>query len=143
MALITWSDNHFALGITEMDDTHRELVTLINALDNAHGSAFLGLFTELLYHTRDHFEREKQLMHASGFPTRNEHEAEHRQVLTELIQLQMSLKKGFIPIARNYVRKNLPHWFILHATTMDTALAAHLKQRPIKKTERHRLLREA
>jgi len=143
MALINWSDKHFALGITQIDDTHREFVAIINALDNAHGSAFLGLFTELLYHTRDHFERESQLMTASGFPARNEHETEHRRILAELTRHQMSLKKGIIPLARSYVREKLPYWFMLHAATMDAALAAHLKQPSTKEIEKQRLLSEA
>jgi hemerythrin-like metal-binding protein len=143
MALITWSDKHFSLGITQIDDTHREFVAIINALDDAHGSAFLGLFTELLYRTREHFEKENQLMVASDFPARNEHETEHRKILAELIRHQINLKKGIITMARSCVREKLPHWFILHATTMDAALAAHLKQQSIKEIEKQRLLSEA
>lgn len=140
MVLINWSDERFVPGIDEIDDFRREFVALINALDDATGSEFIGLFAELLYRTRDYFEVENNLMKSSGFPTRHDHEAEHRQIIGELTRLQQRLKKGQIPLVRSYVRERLPNWFMQHALTVDNALATHLqrKQSPGSPTTSHR-----
>jgi hemerythrin-like metal-binding protein len=135
MELITWSDELFVLGVDEIDDFRREFVVIVNALDHASGSAFIGLFAELLYHTRDYFEVENNLMKKSGFPARHEHEIEHRQIVGELARLQQRLKKGHIAMVRSYVRERLPDWFMLHAGTMDRTLIAHLKQKRLPESE--------
>ena len=129
MELITWSEERFVLGIEEIDDFRREFVALVNALGDASGSAFIGLFAELLYLTRDYFEFENHLMKKSGFLARREHEIEHRQIVGELTRLQQRLQKGHIAMVRSYVRERLPHWFLMHALTMDHALVAHLRRK--------------
>lgn len=129
MELISWSDKKFVLGIDEVDDFRREFVQLVNALDDASGSAFIGIFAELLYRTRDYFEVENSFMKRSSYPTRHEHEEEHRQIVGELTRLQQRLKKGQIPLVRSYVRERLPNWFMQHTHTVDNTLAEHLKTR--------------
>ena len=138
MQLINWSDERFVLGIDEVDDFRREFVELVNTLDSASGSAFIGLFAELLYRTRDYFEVENNLMKRSSLPTRFEHEEEHRQIVGDLTRLQQRLKKGQIPLVRRYVRERLPNWFMQHSLTVDNALATHLKiKKPSKSPTQH------
>jgi hemerythrin len=59
-----------------------------------------------------------------------EHRGEHRRVLAELRTLGQRAAAGRLALGRAYVRERLPDWFALHAATMDSALAAHLKERP-------------
>ena len=128
--LIEWSDQAFALGLTSMDTTHREFVVLVNALAHADDADFGQCLTRLHQHTRAHFAREDALMDQTRFPAATEHKAEHRRVLAELAQLQRRVDKGVISFARSYVRERLPEWFHLHLATMDSALAAHLRDYP-------------
>lgn len=127
MPLLDWSDPRFTLGHAEMDETHREFVALVNALDGVADGEFRRRFTELCAHTAGHFAREEALMDETRFPSAAEHKDEHRKVLGEMEQFRRRVERGVLPLGRAYVRERLPEWFALHAATMDSALAAHLK----------------
>jgi hemerythrin len=63
----------------------------------------------------------------SGFPAISEHASDHQRVLGELARFEKRVVAGSTAMARAYIREQLPHWFDLHIKTMDSALAAHLK----------------
>jgi hemerythrin-like metal-binding protein len=123
--LIDWDTRAFTLGVPDMDATHRQFIELLNRLDNTVNSEFGALFTRLIEHTQAHFADEETRMRLCDFPATVEHTSEHRRVLAELAQIRKQVDKGLISFGRAYVRDGLPGWFRLHATTMDSALAAH------------------
>jgi hemerythrin len=127
MTPIAWSWERFGLGVPSIDDIHQEFVTLMNAVATASEKELPGLFAELCEHTRAHFAHEDALMIKYRFPAIIEHQGEHGRVLTELEDLDERVAQGRTALARAYVRDQLPEWFALHATTMDSALAAHIK----------------
>ena len=116
------------LGVEEMDRTHHEFVALVDALQAADNTSFAALFQQLLAHTRLHFENEGRLMRIARFPALGEHEAEHHRVYADLVQMNRAVQRGRLPLAKNFVKTGLGAWFDLHLTTMDAALAAHLKR---------------
>lgn len=120
-------DEQFALGVADMDATHREFVAMADQLLVASDDEFPGLFATLREHTIRHFEHEKQLMKSCRFPATGEHESEHLRVLGELAHFGRGVAAGRLALARDYAR-NLPAWFSTHLATMDAALAACLKQ---------------
>jgi hemerythrin-like metal-binding protein len=124
--LIDWSSNKYRLGNPGMDATHAEFVALVNRLAAADGREFQALFLELLDHTGDHFCAEEALMEESGFPATAEHRAEHWRVLGDLRAMGQRVMQGRITMARSYLIDQIPHWFAVHAATMDSALAAYL-----------------
>lgn len=115
-----------ALGVAEMDATHRAFVELADALLAASDAEFPGLFAQLREETRVHFENEDKLMVACRFPATGEHRSEHLRVLGELAFFGRGVAAGRLRAARDYAR-NLPGWFSTHLQTMDAALAARLK----------------
>lgn len=115
------------LGVEEMDDDHREFLSLVEILNGASDAEFPALFQKLVDHLRLHFIREGRLMRLGKFPALGEHEGEHHRVLGELLQFNRNVKRGRLSLARAYVRVGLPEWFELHLSTMDSALAAHVK----------------
>jgi hemerythrin len=123
-----WNDSAHALGVDEMDHTHREFVALVNLLTEADDADFAALFGKLLDHCRQHFSNEGRLMRVSRFPALGEHEGEHHRVYGDLVQMNRAVQRGRLMLARAYVRKGLAEWFGLHLATMDSALAAHLKR---------------
>jgi hemerythrin-like metal-binding protein len=129
-ALIEQFDQRYLLGLEAMDDTHREFVDLVNRLGKADKSEFIECFAELVSHTKAHFEQENRWMEASGFPAIREHIDEHQRVLGELDRFASRVASGSVALGRAYVIQQLPQWFDLHAKTMDSALASHLKQMP-------------
>src|SRR5437764_13896120 len=71
----------FAVGVSSMDDTHREFVECVDALlqaDEAGLSEALRAFTE---HARSHFGQEDRDMQASAYESAGCHVEEHAAVL--------------------------------------------------------------
>lgn len=126
MALISEFDQRYLLGIPQMDDTHREFVELLNQLGDANKEDFKQLFHKLVSHTKAHFTLENMLMQETSFPAIREHMDEHQRVLGELDRMEKKVSQGNNMFPKAYLQQ-LPDWFHLHANTMDSALAAHLK----------------
>lgn len=124
----TWDDARHTLGMAEFDDTHREFIAQVAALNAATPAEFPALFQTLVNHTREHFIAEGKLMRESKYRGLPEHEGEHHRVLGELQQLNRSLKRGHLPLVRAYVKEGLMDWFDTHVAMMDAALAMHLKK---------------
>lgn len=123
-----WDDKVHALGVDEMDHTHREFAALVDLLMGADDAEFAMLFGKLLDHCRQHFSNEGRLMRISRFPALGEHEGEHHRVYGDLVQMNRAVQRGRLLLARAYVKTGLTEWFALHLATMDSALAAHLKR---------------
>jgi hemerythrin-like metal-binding protein len=126
--LIENFDQRYLLGLETMDETHRAFVNLVNRLGEAGKEEFIALFAELVSHTKVHFDQENRWMKESGFPAIREHIDEHQRVLGELDRFALRVASGSVKMGRAYLTQQLPQWFDLHAKTMDSALAAHLRQ---------------
>lgn len=125
--LIESFEERYCLGIPAMDETHREFVDLVNRMETSGKAAFIQLFVELVHHTENHFAAENALMQACGFPALREHMDEHQRVLGDLHRICNRVNAGSTTMGRAYVVEQLPDWFGLHASTMDSALASHLR----------------
>lgn len=127
--------SNYLLGIDALDITHQEFVDRVNFLETASNDNFVDGFPALVEHTKQHFDNEQALMQESGFAALNEHVDEHRRVLGDLDRLARQVARGRLQMARAYIREGLPDWFRLHATTIDSALAAHLKRHACRVTD--------
>ncbi|PIV88719.1 MAG: hemerythrin [Hydrogenophilales bacterium CG17_big_fil_post_rev_8_21_14_2_50_63_12] len=123
-----WDDAVHALGVAEMDATHREFIALVNLLAACDDTDFAALFEKLLDHCRLHFTSEGRLMRISRFPALNEHESEHHRVYGDLVQMNRAVQRGRLLLPRAFVKQGLEEWFNDHLASMDSALAAHLKR---------------
>lgn len=121
-------DERYALGVVDMDATHREFIDMVDKLLLAADVDFPVLFARLHEHTRQHFEHEGRLMKSCRFPAIGEHNSEHLRVLGELAHFGRGVAAGRFNLAREYL-KGLHGWFATHLATMDAALAGCLKQR--------------
>jgi hemerythrin len=113
---------------TDVDATHQALGELITGLIAADSAAFASRFQALIALFKLHVAEEGGLMRASRYQGLAEHEGEHHRVLGELVQLNLSIRRGRVALARAYVKDGLAPWFDLHLATMDAALAAHLRR---------------
>lgn len=82
-----WDDS-YRLGHPEIDEQHRAIVALANAiseLDDKHvvQHAIMGLYR----HTREHFGLEEELMTRLGYPGLREHREQHEELITHLEKL--------------------------------------------------------
>lgn len=124
MAAMEWEAS-LEQGLARMDDTHREFVTVYNALAAAGPSDFVGALDAFILHTVEHFGQENRWMEKVGFPAC--HKSEHDRVLEVLQQIRSECAGGDFAFARQLVEE-LPVWFRNHANTMDAALAFHLRE---------------
>jgi hemerythrin-like metal-binding protein len=122
-----WDATRHPLGVTEMDNSHRDFIEQVAALIIADDAEFPVLFQALVNHTREHFIAEGRLMREANYRGLGVHEGEHHRILGELQQLNRSLKRGRLPLVRAFVREGIPEWFDTHLSMMDGALVAHLK----------------
>lgn len=118
--------NSLRLNNEAMDSMHEEFVGLLDSLKTADKRTFITLFSDLMSHTKAHFEQEQALMESSHFSATQEHCAEHLKILGELAQFEKRVVNGNTTMARAYVKERLPEWFALHVASMDSALAAAL-----------------
>ncbi|MBL4613373.1 MAG: hemerythrin domain-containing protein [Magnetovibrio sp.] len=127
MTLIKWTDE-LKRGIGFQDGDHEEAVTLMNALQTCNDDELPDLFVKLHTHTKEHLERENELMDRIGFFAIDVHKGEHTRVLTEMQEFQDKLDAGEITVVRTYVQETVPDWFLNHLDSMDTATAMFAKQ---------------
>jgi hemerythrin-like metal-binding protein len=133
MTALAWTDA-LALHQPCMDDTHREFVDALNAVDAARGrglAAALQALQGLIDHSEAHFGQEDRWMAELGFEPGTCHPAQHRQILEVLHEVQRRLQRdgeGAIGLVDAMVPA-LAEWFPMHAQSMDAGLVLLMAER--------------
>ena len=125
MSVMEW-DPALALGMEQMDATHREFVEHLNRLDAAADAEMLAAFDAFYAHTVAHFEQEAEWMRSLAFPMIHCHEAEHNGVLGVMREVRGHLEAGKFHVA-HVLATEMASWFRGHAATMDAMLASYMK----------------
>lgn len=125
MAAIEWTDK-LALGVEQIDDTHREFVACVNAVADASDEDVVAALDALRAHTEAHFAQENRWMAETAFPPSHCHLTEHEGVLEVIREVQGYVAQGKPQVARVLARE-LASWFEGHAATMDAMLAQWLR----------------
>lgn len=122
-----WTDRYL-LGYTAMDDTHREFVTLVDALLTAPDAGLAQALDAFAAHAVAHFEQEDGWMRGTDFPAADCHIDEHAKVLASVREVQQELAAGNAVLVRELAQA-LMDWFPGHADYMDSALAQWMVKR--------------
>jgi hemerythrin-like metal-binding protein len=139
--IIKWTRN-FELGIEEIDEQHRQLVAMINALDvNSHGDfrpeTTRTLLAQLSDYVRDHFSLEERLMAAGncdqGLVAR--HCGEHAYFSSLLKDLTSDFEHGRRTITVTLI-EHLVHWLLHHIVVIDRAMVSQRKENEWKVADR-------
>ncbi|MEZ5649856.1 MAG: hemerythrin domain-containing protein [Burkholderiaceae bacterium] len=125
--VLTWTDA-FELGYGPIDDTHREFVEVVAAMQRASDAELLARLDDFARHADDHFGAEDRWMRETEFPPRDCHMGEHAAVLESLRQVRERVAAGDVAVGRGFVDA-LVDWFPGHADYLDSALAAWLFKR--------------
>ena len=80
---LAWS-GALVLDMPVMDAVHEEFVELLAKVVQAQDDMLLPLWSRLIAHTQNHFDREDQWMQATGFSAANCHSTQHKVVLQVL-----------------------------------------------------------
>ena len=125
---MAWSDRYL-LGHNGMDDTHREFVRCVAALQTADDAELAECLAAFEAHAVEHFGQEKRWMESTAFPATQCHVDEHTAVLNSVHEVQEMLRNGASgQVARDLARA-LADWFPGHADYMDASLSQWLIKR--------------
>lgn len=122
-----------SLKYEKMDKLHMEFLEIYNSVDLNSKDSISAKAIELLEHTKVHFAEEEKLMDRYDYPRSREHKDEHNKVLSELrFFIDKSHSIFGMNILKSYYIEKLPHWFDYHLASMDSDLAAHIKNYHLK-----------
>ncbi|CAN5339185.1 hypothetical protein BH10PSE16_BH10PSE16_11830 [soil metagenome] len=127
-AAMEWSDS-FLLGLPAMDETHREFVECVAALQAAPETELPDRLEDFARHAVAHFGQEQQWMEGSEFPATQCHADEHSAVLASVREVQALLAQGVNPQVARDLAQALVDWFPGHADYMDASLSQWMSKR--------------
>jgi len=127
--IFPWDDN-FNTGLPDVDEQHRKLVQLLNALAShvafRKDPAGLGaVFDELTAYTVYHFETEEKLWgeYLAGDPSEAAHHAAHASFVQEVSRFRATLSQSTQQGIAEEALSFLVHWLASHILEADRAMA--------------------
>ena len=135
MALIDWTPG-LNLGVEEIDNQHRKLVAMINALNDAmrqgKGNAILGKIIDgLIAYTGAHFKTEEKYFAQVDYPGRLEHVGEHNAFVKKVSDFRAGFAKGKLGLSIEVIQF-LSDWLKEHIQGSDRKYVAHFKAAGLK-----------
>ena len=131
MAYFSWT-NDLVTGNTFIDNDHRKLVDMVNALYDAladgRAKDVMGkVLNNLIIYTKEHFAREEAEMQRIKYQKYLAHKLEHDKLIKEAEQLKSAFESG-ATINPVQVGKMLSDWLKTHIMQIDTQLAVALRE---------------
>ncbi len=126
---LVW-DHILSVGVDEIDDDHRKLVSLFNMLNHSitEGDApdyLEAILKELISCTVWHFSHEERLMLKYGYEGIAEHKTEHQELIQSARELQQKILQAGNLVANEDI-EFLERWLTEHILTADMRLGAYL-----------------
>ncbi len=131
-AVFSWNDA-YSVGIPSLDAEHRELLKFANkfatAIKHNKGREHLDyLFMNLLDYTKIHFTDEEKLFEKYNYPKKEEHLAEHKQLLQTVINLNRE-RNAYFPSNITFF---LLAWIKDHISQQDKLYSEFLIKKGVK-----------
>ena len=111
-----------ALGILVLDQSHRIVFDMLDAMENLPRPAFDQACRELAAEFIEHLREENELMERIDYPAAQVHRAAHGHLLERVSRVLRLLRDDEEATARDIV-STFPDWIEAHINTMDLALA--------------------
>ena len=127
--------NEYSVGIKQIDDDHKKLISLLNQFAIAYDYAMSESFEkkaldELVSYTKYHFEREEQLLQDNDYPDFEAHKAQHQAMINQVEKfVRLYNDKGHD--ALDEITGFLTDWLINHINGTDKQYSHHLNERGI------------
>jgi len=116
----------FNVGYEPMDELHEEFRDLMIALASPDVGDYGLPLVEIHEHLLRHCTAEERWMREYGFPAYDCHKQEHDMLLEVVSEVRRRYDAGDNEIVQRLAQE-LPHWFEVHANTMDAALGFFLR----------------
>lgn len=136
MPLIQWSAD-LSVGIESIDEQHKKLVNMINALNDAmltgSSNEILGkIFTGLTAYTQKHFAYEERMFAEYGYADSAKHKRQHSELIAQVVEL----KQNFIENPQETITADLmlflKRWITNHIMKTDKAYTEFLLSKGVK-----------
>ncbi|MBF0282950.1 MAG: hemerythrin family protein [Magnetococcales bacterium] len=129
-AIITWNAS-LSCGVTDIDEDHKKLVSMINRLGGAVLSAdpqevLQEILRELVQYVVFHFDREEEYMQEYDYPRFEQHQAQHRQLLDQAQEFVELLGSRPTQELWQQLGDTLRAWLVVHIEGEDHELGAFL-----------------
>jgi hemerythrin-like metal-binding protein len=134
MPKVEWS-NELSVNISKFDNEHKELIKLINKLDEAmsHGQGqkiIAGVLSELANYTITHFKNEEVIMEKHNYPGYTEHKSYHTEFVNKVKDVQSQYNSGAMSLSIS-VRNFLISWVKNHIMQADKAYSEYYQKNNI------------
>jgi hemerythrin len=126
-----WNDI-YSLGISELDEQHKNIVDTINGLheaiiDGRNKEVLSRILQELINDAQTHFSYEENLLKTHAYPDFEEHKEFHHQLATQVLDTQKRYLDGQQTLSvetTNYLK----NWLSDHILRVDTKFIPYLKK---------------
>ncbi|MEN2997929.1 MAG: hemerythrin family protein [Brevinematia bacterium] len=127
------------VGISEIDDQHRELIDRINSFIESLYTSDVKVLSEdiekvfdfMFEYAKLHFSKEEEIMEKNSCPILNLQKVQHQFFLMEANKLKFELKsRGINSEIIEKTRKLLIEWFKSHISKMDKKIRECLDRQP-------------
>ena len=98
MPVIKWNAA-YSIGIDEIDEQHKKLISIINELYDAHSKGMgqviiADTITKLFDYTNEHFSMEQEMQIQYKFPNSAAHKDEHKEFVSRLEALKQEIGRA-------------------------------------------------
>ena len=137
--VVKWSDE-LSVGIQEIDEQHKVLVSILNEMHDAvkhnHGpEVSLEILDRLIEYTKIHFAVEESLFRIFDYPGYEDHHAEHAALLKEAQVMRAKVVSGESKVSFKLLHF-LRMWLTEHIMGSDMDYAQYLLKQGIKAKSR-------
>ncbi len=135
MSLIKWDDS-YSVKVTEIDQQHQKLVSMINELHDAmrqgRGKDVLGkLINGLISYTAIHFKTEEKYFDQFGYPETDSHKKEHAAFVQKISEFKDGFEKGQQSLSID-VMNFLMDWLLKHIKGVDIQYSQFFNEKGLK-----------
>lgn len=136
MPLIEWS-NELSVGIESIDEQHKKLVNMINALNDAmltgSSNELLGkIFTGLATYTQKHFSYEENMFAEYGYSDSQEHKRQHDELIAQVVELKEKFMVNPQGTISADLMQFLKRWLTNHIMRTDKEYTEFLLSKGVK-----------
>jgi len=128
---IPWDDS-YSVGIPLVDDQHRELLILANALyetcregSTSARDGFRNAVSAIVDYVKKHFSTEEKIMERTEYPLMGEHKAEHREFVSRFLS-EVKAFEGGKPFVTHAFTAFLKDWILTHVARTDKKMGIYV-----------------
>jgi len=132
---MTWNEK-MSVGVAELDQDHKKLVTMLNqlfdAINSGHGKESLNkILDEMIAYAATHFAHEEKFFAQTGYPETAAHKQEHEKFKRQALEVQQKCKNGANGTLSLEVMNFLKNWLVNHIQGVDKKYGPYLNSKGI------------